>query len=75
MSFLEKQQQRRHPGNDVLHGQGEHHTEGHELIRQRVHQLAEIRDQIVFPGDLPVKEIRDGGNEIAAGRRNERTIQ
>ena len=34
-----------------------------KLVRQRIHEFSEIRDEIVFPGDLSVQEIREAGDE------------
>ena len=55
-----------HPSAPYQHHQ---RREDQKLVRDRIDKLSEIRYQVIFPGNIPVQQISQGGqNENNSGR-------
>jgi hypothetical protein len=58
---LPRQDHHHHPSpDDVQLHQGDHHGGDEHLVRQRIQQLAQRRDQVSRTGDLSIQPVREG---------------
>ena len=68
---LPKQHNRHSPAGhlSIVH-EVAHRRQHKHLVRQRVHELAEIRNLVVMPRDIAVKQIRQACNNVDNKRRD-----
>ena len=66
--LLAAQQRYRLPGDDAANQQGKEHRKHHQLIRQRIHQLAEIRNALHAPRQEAIQHIGGAGQQECAQR-------